>query len=133
MIDLLMQDGDLVIDKYGDIMLCTDEDSDMIQTVSKNILLRLNGNKFHENLGNNAYNRRIKANTNGLDIIRSECIDAIINSDPRVREIKQINVELGENASCVVNYIITYINENEELIQVDGRTHIDVFNMKGGE
>jgi hypothetical protein len=133
MSDLLLQDGDLVVDKYDDIMLCTDENSDIIQTVNMSILLRLGGNKFHEDLGNNAYNRRIKASQNGLEVIRSECIDAIMKSDARVREIRQIDVELGEDASCIVNYVITYINENEELTQTDGRTYIDAFNMKGGE
>lgn len=133
MIDILLQDGDLVADKYEDIMLCQDEDNDIIQTVNNNIILKLKGNKFHENLGNNIYSRRIKANQNGLEMVKSECINAIMNSDPRIKEIKQIDVELSDNASCSVNYILLYTNENGELSQVDGRSYIDAFNMKGGE
>ena len=134
MIDLLLQDGDLVADKYGDIMLCTDENSDIIQMANKNLLLRFKGNKFHENLGNKIYGRRIKANQNGIEVVRSECINAIINSDPRIREVKQINVTLAEDANCMVDYVLTYIkSDTSELVEVDGRTHIDAFNMKGGE
>ena len=134
MIDLLLQDGDLIADKYGDISLCIDEDNDIIQTANKNMLLRFKGNKFHENLGNKMYNRRVKANQNGIEIIRSECINAILSSDSRIKKIEQINVTLAEDANCIVDYVLTYINtETNNLTTVDGRAYVDAFNMKGGE
>ena len=36
--------GGCAIDKYGDIMLCANEDNDIVQTANKNILLRREGN-----------------------------------------------------------------------------------------
>lgn len=134
MIDLLLQDGDLVADKYGDIMLCTDENSDIIQTANKNMLLRFGGNKFHSNLGNKVYNRRIKANQSGIEIVRTECANAIINSDPRIREVRQINVTLTEDTSCMVDYVLTYISsDTSKPVNIDGRVYINAFNMEGGE
>ena len=135
MIDLQLQNGDLVADKYGDIVLCIDEDNDIIQTVNKNILLRFGSNKFHEHLGNKVYNRRVKANQNGIEIIRSECTNAIINSDPRIKKVKQINATLAEDASCMIDYVLTYTkaSSNGEIVEVDGRAYVNAFNMKGGE
>lgn len=134
--DLLLYNGDLVADKYGDISLCADENVDITQMVNKNIMMRFGGNKFHKNLGNKVYNRRIKANQNGMEIVKSECISAIMNSDPRIRRVDQINVTLSEDADCIVDYILTYaksVNGTIELVKVDGRAYADVFNMKGGE
>ena len=155
MVDMLLYNGDLVTDKYGDILLCTDESNDVIQTANNNILLRFGGNKFHKELGNRIYNRRIKASQNGIEIVQAECMEAIINGDTRVREVKRVIVTLLENASCMVDYILVYaktkevisdrdtetnvdtievINEEEEeLIEIDGRTYINVFNMEGGD
>ena len=156
MIDMLLYNGDLVADKYGDISLCTDESNDVMQTANNNILLRFGGNKFHSELGNKIYNRRIKANQSGIETVQAECIEAIINGDPRVREVKQVIVTLLEGANCMVDYILVYAKtkeevasdedaetdvdtievveeEEEELIEVDGRTYINAFNMEGGE
>lgn len=133
MSDLLFQDGDLVADKYGDIVLCADENSDIIQMVNNNILLRFKGNKFHEDLGNKIYSRRIKANQNGIDVVRTECINAIMNSDARIKKVKQVNVTLGENASCIVDYVLIYAESNtSKLVEIDGRAYVDAFNI-GGE
>lgn len=156
MLDILLRDGDLVTGKYGDISLCEDESEDVIQTASNNILLRYGDNKFHEELGNKVYNRRKKANQSGIDIIQAECIDAIYN-DSRIREIKQINVTLLDDANCSVDYILIYAKTIEEaqvddvsdedvvdiletydepaevLVEVNGRTYINAFNVKGGE
>ena len=144
MVDVLFQNGDLVADKYGDIMSCDNEDSDVIQSANNNILLRFGGNKFHTNLGNKAYGRRIKANQNGIEMIQEECENAIINGDPRIREVKQVNVTITDDATCMVDYIVTYaktsnttdedaIDVEEELVEIDGRVHINVFNTEGGE
>lgn len=134
MSDLLLQGGDLVADKYGDIALCVDEDSDILQMANLNILMRFKGNKFHENLGNKVYNRRIKANQNGIMIVREECINAIMNSDPRIKEVRQATVTLADDASCIVDYVVAYVrSDTSELVEVDGRAYVDAFNMKGGE
>ena len=132
--DLLIQNGDLVADRYGDITLCTDENNDIIQMVNKNIVLRFGGNKFHKHLGNKVYSKRIKANQNGMEIVRAECINAILNSDSRIKKVKQINIALGDDANCIVEYVLTYAtSRGGELRNVDGRAYINAFNMKGGD
>ena len=139
MIDMLLYDGDLIADKNGDILLCASESDDVIQTANNNILLRFGDNKFHNNLGNKIYNRRIKANQSGLETVQAECINAVATGDSRIREIKQMVVTLGENASCIVDYVLVYAKTNdiniydEELIEVDGRAFVNAFNMEGGE
>lgn len=155
MLDILLRDGDLVADKYGDITMCGNESDDVIQTANDNIMLRFRGNKFHQDLGNKVYNRRIKANQNGIEMVQAECTDAILNGDPRIREVKKVNVTLLEDATCMVDYVLVYAKtkeetpledtdtdvdsidvveeEDEELVEVDGRTYISAFNMEGGE
>lgn len=162
MVDMLLYNGDLVADKYGDITLCTDESNDVVQTANNNILLRIGGNKFHEELGNNIYGMRIKANKNGIETVQDECAEAIMNGDPRIREVKQVIVTLLDDARCLVDYVIIYAktveeeeeddydeeyddeedavddleavdDEEEELIEVDGRVYVNAFNMEGGE
>lgn len=162
MVDILLRDGDLVADRYGDISLCANESDDIIQTANNNIILRFGGNKFHTELGNKIYNRRIKSNQSGIEAVREECVDAIISGDPRIREVKQVVVTLLEDANCMVDYVVVYAKtkeeivsnedeededidgedivdtievveeEEEELIEVDGRAYVDAFNMEGG-
>lgn len=137
MIDILLRNGDLVAGRYGDISLCEDESEDIVQTANNNILLRYGNNKFHQELGNKIYARRKKANQSGIEMIRSECINAI-HHDYRVKEIKRINVTLLENANCSVDYILVYAktdtqSDNEVLVEVNGRTYISAFNIEGGE
>lgn len=118
MIDMLLRNGDLVADRYGDILLCEDESEDVIQTANNNILLRRGSHKFHEELGNDAYHNRIKANETGIEIIQAECTAAIWN-DPRIREVNQVNVTLLDNASCMVDYVAVYAKTVEEEITDD--------------
>lgn len=160
MIDVLLVNGDLVANKYGDIMACADESDDVVQTANNNILMRFGGNKFHDSLGNKIYSKRIKANQSGIETVQAECANAIINGDPRIRDVKQVIVTLLDNARCMVDYVVTYAKtkeevleeddedddvetdvdtieaieeEEEEIVEVDGRTYISAFNMEGGE
>lgn len=134
MIDILLRDGDLVADRYGDILLCHDESEDIIQTANNNILLRYKGNKFHNELGNRVYNNRIKSNEGGIAIIQSECINAIMN-DPRVRDVSSIDVTILEDAMCKIDYVLTYAktieipvedNEDEDMDTTDTNPDVDV-------
>lgn len=128
MLDILLRNGDLVASKYGDIVSCMDEDEDVIQTANNNILLRYGNNKFHLELGNKIYGRRVKSNQGGIEVVQAECISAILN-DSRIKEITQVNVTLLENATCMVDYILVYTRTNDGILaQVDGRTHINAFN-----
>lgn len=153
MLDILLRDGDLVADKYGDILSCEDENEDVVQTANNNILLRFGGNKFHKELGNKAYDRRKKFNKSGIEMIQEECINAILN-DGRIREIKHINVALVDKGECSVEYVLiyaktiesivaddnndvdtlrTYDEPDEVLVEVDGRVYVNAFNIEGGE
>lgn len=116
MVDILLSDGDLVVDKYGDIMICNGEDADVSQTANNSIMLRFGGNKFHDSLGNKVYNKRIKLNNSGISIIRSECISAILNGDSRVREVKYIAVTIPDK---------TILDSKNEItsITIDGTTY----------
>lgn len=45
MIDLLYNNGDLVVNEYGDLAMCSNEDTDIIQTANNNIMTRYGSNK----------------------------------------------------------------------------------------
>lgn len=125
MIDILLRNGDLVADRYGDISLCESENEDVVQTANNNILLRRGGHKFHKELGNNAYNNRIKANETGIEIVQAECENAILN-DPRIREVKQVDVTLLDNAICMVDYVAVYAKTVEEPYEDEDNEEDDV-------
>ena len=116
MVDILLSDGDLVVDKYGDIMICNGEDADVSQTANNSIMLKFGGNKFHDSLGNKVYNKRIKLNNSGINTIRSECISAILNGDSRVQEVKHIVVTMPDK---------TILDSKNEItsITIDGTTY----------
>lgn len=134
MIDLLFNDGDLVIDKYGDLITCNDEHGDIIQTANNNILLRFGNHRYHPDIGNKIYARRVKKNIAGINEIAVECKNAII-SDSRISDVLQVNVTASEEDStaCIVDYIllIKEIDDdgNEIEVKLDGRTIIYVFNI----
>lgn len=126
MSDLLLKNGDIVISNNGDISLCEDEFHDITQIANNNIMTRFGDHMYHQELGNKIYNQRIKANLNGMEIVKSECIDAILNGDERVSDVKEMNVTFNNDASCDVDYILILSSDGSE---VDGKTSINVFNM----
>lgn len=140
MIDLLFNNGDLVVDKYGDLVMCNSEHDDIIQTANNNILLRFGSHRYHPDIGNKVYIRRIKKNITGMNEVAVECKNAIINGDNRVFDVLQVNVSTVEDdVTCNVDYILlikeTDDNGNEIDIKLDGRTIINIFNIliKDGE
>lgn len=150
MADLKCKDGDLVASEYGDLVLCdmsgdTYEDEDVIQTANNSILLRFGRNKYHNDLGNNIYNRRVKASETGLLMVAEECENAILNGDSRVQEVIDVTVTTGENGQCNVQYRLLYLpsqyddpeedDEDEDEDDDDNKTrevfsslYIDAFN-----
>lgn len=139
MLDLLYSGGDLKADEYGDLVLCGDESADIIQTANNNILLRFGHNKYHEGLGNNIYTERIKANDGGLKEVADECTRAIMNGDSRVKEVLQMNVTMGTNATCIVDYKLQVDGYEGSEYSIDGRVQVNPFNTdevedeEGGE
>lgn len=114
MADLKCQNGDLVAGEYGDLILCdqgsgTVEDEDVIQTANNSILLRFGRNKYHNELGNGIYNRRVKASETGLAMVVEECEIAILNGDSRVQEVIDVVATIGDNGQCKVQYQLSYL------------------------
>ena len=119
MADLKCQNGDLVASEYGDLVLCdmsgdTYEDEDVIQTANNSILLRFGRNKYHNDLGNNIYNRRVKASETGLSMVVEECENAILNGDSRIQEVIDVTATTGENGQCHVQYRLLYLPSQYE-------------------
>lgn len=130
MLDLLYNSGDLKADEYGDLVLCGDESADIIQTANNNILLRFGHNKYHSELGNGIYTQRIKANEGGLNEVADECTRAVLNGDSRVKEVLQMNVTMGENASCIVDYRLQVNGYEGDEYSIDGRVQVNPFNTE---
>ena len=133
MLDLLYNNGDLKADEYGDLVLCSDESADIIQTANNNILLRYGHNIYHENLGNKIFTERIKANEGGLNEVADECKRAIIEGDNRVVEVTAMNVTMGENATCIVDYKLLVNGYEGSDYSIDGRVQVNPFNTESSE
>lgn len=133
MLDLLYNNGDLKADEYGDLVLCSDESADIIQTANNNILLRYGHNIYHENLGNKIFTDRIKANEGGLNEVADECKRAIIEGDSRVVEVTAMNVTMGENATCIVDYKLLVNGYEGSDYSIDGRVQVNPFNTESNE
>ena len=133
MLDLLYNNGDLKADEYGDLVLCSDESADIIQTANNNILLRYGHNVYHENLGNKIFTERIKANEGGLNEVADECKRAIIEGDSRVVEVTAMNVTMGENATCIVDYKLLVNGYEGSDDSIDGRVQVNPFNTESSE
>ena len=133
MLDLLYSNGDLKADEYGDLVLCSDESADIIQTANNNILLRYGHNIYHENLGNKIFTERIKANEGGLNEVADECKRAIIEGDNRVVEVTVMNVTMGENATCIVDYKLLVNGYEGSDYSIDGRVQVNPFNTESNE
>lgn len=133
MLDLLYNNGDLKADEYGDLVLCSDESADIIQTANNNILLRYGHNIYHENLGNKIFTERVKANEGGLNEVADECKRAIIEGDSRVVEVTVMNVTMGENATCIVDYKLLVNGYEGSDYSIDGRVQVNPFNTESSE
>lgn len=133
MLDLLYNNGDLKADEYGDLVLCSDESADIIQTANNNILLRYGHNIYHENLGNKIFTERVKANEGGLNEVSDECKRAIIEGDSRVVEVTVMNVTMGENATCIVDYKLLVNGYEGSDYSIDGRVQVNPFNTESSE
>lgn len=121
--DIKFSNGDIVVSN-GDICLCNDENEDIIQMANNNINLIYGDNIYHTDIGNAIYGQRIKANDTGLATVEFECKQAILRGDDRVSDIDTITAVLGDNASCIVSYVLIL----EDGSKIDGSTAIRVFN-----
>lgn len=125
MSDLLLKNGDLALNAYGDIMICEDEHSDIIQMANNNILMKFADNIYHPDLGNKIYDKRIKLTDSGLEEVATECKNAILTGDIRVLDVKVMNATRGKDASCTVDYILILNDGNNT--EIDGRASINIY------
>ena len=121
--DIKFANGDIVVSN-GDICLCGNENEDIIQMANNNINLIYGDNIYHTDIGNAIYGQRIKANDTGLATVEFECKQAILRGDDRVSDVDAITATLGENASCVVSYVLILTDGSK----IDGSTAIRIFN-----
>lgn len=113
--DILLQNGDLVIGKNSDISMCYDIADDIIQTANNNIMMRFGDNRYHKEFGNKLFISRVKYNKAGIDMVATECENAIISGDSRIKDV-QVSVTAEDNGMCAIDYILHYISEVEEEI-----------------
>lgn len=120
--DIKFANGDIIVSN-GDICLCNNENEDIIQMANNNINLIYGDNIYHTDIGNAIYGQRIKANDTGLATVEFECKQAILRGDDRVSDVDTITAILGENASCIVSYVLMVDGS-----KIDGSTAIRIFN-----
>ena len=105
MIDIAMNNGDLIATDFGDIALVNSEIDDIIQTANNNIQTIKGEIIFHSEIGNDAYNRRLKMAESGLRIVEECCVDCITNGDSRIADVVSISAVIGdEYGECDITY-----------------------------
>lgn len=124
---LLSKDFDIVITN-GDIALTESINESFTQNGRLAIHTRKGSNIFHENLGNNLYNDRVKMTDKAL--VSAYCEDAILSSADEIRSVDEINVINADikNNNFDVSFVLVEssidIENNEE---DEEETSIDIF------
>lgn len=108
MTDLYMSNGDLVANVFGDLVVCSDERNDIIQSVNNMILTRLGENIYHTDIGNDIFNMRVKASDSGIEQVTEESKIAILK-DPRISDVSYIDT-VRDGSDYIVKYIATSVN-----------------------
>lgn len=121
--DIKFANGDIVVSN-GDICLCSNENEDIIQMANNSISTIYGDHIYHTDIGNTIYGQRIKANDTGLAAVEFECKQAILRGDDRVSDVDTITATLGENASCIVSYVLILTDGSK----IDGSTAVRIFN-----
>lgn len=110
--DVAMAGGDLVINN-DDLSLDLTDEYDIIQMANNIIATVFGENPFHVDIGNDAWNKRLKIDDSGFATVEADAKEAILHIDDRVMEILDIKASAGENyGECIVAYT---------LMTVDGR------------
>jgi hypothetical protein len=121
--DIIMMNGDLVVTEFGDIAVILSDDDDIIQMANNNIATRLGENIFHPEIGNDAYNKRLKITPSNLSEVESDCKDAILY-DTRVSDVTNIKAYDGIGyGECTIGYTLLTTDGHS----IDGRISINLF------
>ena len=114
MIDVALDNGDLITNNFGDILLEFTDEDDIIQMANSAISTIKGENIFHIDYGNDAWNRRLKISESGFAIVEACSRDAIIFADKRVSDVTSITATKGDGyGECHVAYT---------LLTTDGRS-----------
>ena len=104
--DILFNNGDINNTIYGDISIITSYD-EITQSAINNIYTIYGENQYHKNIGNAAYNRRLKISDSCLSIIEKDCINAIMIDDRIKKVISMVATRDKDNLYNVnVSFII---------------------------
>ena len=90
----LNSDGDIEATNFGDIAVVTSYD-EITQTAVNNIKLIYGEDQFHADIGNMAYNRRLKISESSLEVIKNDCISAVLK-DTRVDKVVSMTVSYSD-------------------------------------
>lgn len=107
MIDVAMNGGDLIANGFGDISLEFTDDDDIIQMANSAINTIKSENIFHQEYGNDAWNKRLKIAESGFDVVEALSKEAMLAADDRIMEIVSIHAGKGnEYGECFIEYVI---------------------------
>ena len=68
-----------------------------------------------------------------INEVADECKRAIIEGDSRVVEVTTMNVTMGENATCIVDYKLLVNGYEGSDYSIDGRVQVNPFNTESSE
>jgi hypothetical protein len=103
--DLRLIYGDLVPAVNGDITVVYDDDA-IVQSAINSILTVYDENEFHEHIGNNIFNQRIKVTQSNMGIVENECRFAILQNEGII-EVPSIAAEIiGTSNKCNISFIL---------------------------
>lgn len=109
MSDILLNNGDIMITKFGDIDTVVDYD-EIVQSAVNNMLLIYGEYEAHDDIGNKTYNRRLKISDSSLDIIKYDCIDAI-SGDDRISNVISIDITRTDIPNTVnISFVLEIID-----------------------
>lgn len=115
MIDTAMENGDLIVSDYGDLLLHLSDDDNIIQMANNAVYTIRGENIFHSEYGNDAHNKRLKLSRSGFDIIEACAKEAILHGVPEVSEVVSINANKGIGyGECIINYVLL-TNNNKRI------------------
>ena len=95
----LNSDGDIEATNFGDIAVVTSYD-EITQTAVNNIKLIYGEDQFHTDIGNMAYNRRLKISESSLEVIKNDCISAVLK-DTRVDKVVSMTVSYSDTPNTL--------------------------------
>ena len=107
MIDVAMNNGDIMVSEYGDILLHINDDDNIIQMANSAINTIKSENIFHPDFGNDAWNKRLKISESGFSAVEAYAKEAILHASAEIAEVTSIEASKGEGyGECTIAYTL---------------------------